>query len=156
MALDPQHEQKRNTLRALGFVLAAIGAIFSLIAAVDFFTSLDSFEQPDRFWMAFVGLPLFGIGMKLIGAGYLGTITRYGAGEVAPVAKDALNYLKDPAHSSDDLISCGSCGTKARPDARFCDSCGAALGTVCTECNTRNDADSKFCDNCGKPLATVL
>lgn len=152
MALDPQHEQKRRLLRSVGLILTAVGAIFSLVGAVDFFSSFGSFDQPDLFWMLFVGLPLFGVGLKLTGAGYLGTITRYGVSEVAPVAKDALTYLKDPSHSADDLIACGSCGTQARPDARFCDACGATLGAVCGECKTRNDADSKFCDNCGKPL----
>lgn len=157
MSLDPQHEQKRQILRVLGLILMATGGILFVIGILDFFQSFGSLESgpPKRFWMAFVGLLLFGVGTQIAGMGFLGLFTRYGAGEVAPVAKDALQYLKDPSHTSQDLIACPSCGTRNRPDAHFCDSCGSALGVACPACSTRNDADSKFCDNCGKDLSAA-
>ncbi len=153
--MDPGHETKRQTLRIAGVSIMVVGGILLAIGLVDFFRSLNSFEGPKLFWMVFVGLLLFGLGAKLAGAGFLGAFARYGAAEVTPVAKDALEYLKDPSHSSDDLVACGSCGTGNRPDARFCDSCGAAMGTVCSGCGTRNEAGSKFCDNCGNALVTL-
>ena len=155
MGADPEHVKTRNTLRAGGLVLTGVGGIMALIGLVDFFGSMNSFGPPKLFWMVFVGILLVGIGLKMTGAGYLGAITRYGAGEVAPVAKDALEYLKDPSHSSTDLVPCPECGTRGRPDARFCDSCGAAMGKICSGCSTRNDLDSKFCDNCGRDLAAT-
>lgn len=128
MGIDPNHERKRQSLRGVGLFLVALGAILLLVGLIDFFASWDSFEPPKLFWMAMLGMVLLGIGLKVAGAGFLGAITRYGAAEVAPVAKDALEYLRDPAHSADELVVCPKCGTHARPDARFCDSCGKSLG----------------------------
>lgn len=152
--VKPSHDRKRKGLRMLGISLMILGGGLAAVGFIDFFRSFDTFGPPRYFWMAFVGLPMFGVGTKIAGFGYLGTITRYGAGEVAPVAKDALRYLREEGHTEADLTSCRSCGTRNRPDAKFCDDCGAALGRACASCGTMNDRDSRFCDNCGSKLQT--
>jgi hypothetical protein len=58
-----------------------------------FFASFGSFEPPRYFWCVFVGMPLLFIGIVGCMFGYLGAFQRYVAGESAPVAKDAVNYM---------------------------------------------------------------
>jgi membrane protease subunit (stomatin/prohibitin family) len=59
-------------------------------------------------------------------------------------------------------VRCGNCSTLNPESAKFCASCGQAIGapapppagaTVhCTQCGTVNSATAKFCANCGSNL----
>jgi class 3 adenylate cyclase len=49
-------------------------------------------------------------------------------------------------------VSCPTCGQELRPDARFCDRCGAALELRCTACGKPQRPQARFCDACGTPL----
>ena len=61
-------------------------------------------------------------------------------------------------------VRCGNCNTLNPESAKFCASCGQAIGapapapagsTVhCTNCGTENSATAKFCANCGTALQT--
>jgi hypothetical protein len=127
-------------------------------------------ERPNRFWMAFVGVPIMGIGIALTRIGFLGVAARYVAGETAPVVADAFDYV---AHESRDgirtvtsavaeglrgepetKIACPKCERANDADAKFCDSCGEAIPSEirCPSCSVLNDAAAKFCDSCGVPL----
>lgn len=150
--IDPDHEERKKALQALGIGLMLGGGLFALIGGIDFFSAFGSDASPKLYWMLFIGLPVAGLGARLAGFGYMREITRYGAGEVVPVAKSALDYLKDPDTSEAELIRCPYCSVANEPDAKFCDSCGKPLGQICSSCGTHNDADSRFCDNCGKAL----
>jgi class 3 adenylate cyclase len=44
---------------------------------------------------------------------------------------------------------CAACGTLNLPEARFCASCGAALGDVCARCGARLQEGARFCAACG-------
>jgi membrane protease subunit (stomatin/prohibitin family) len=56
-------------------------------------------------------------------------------------------------------VRCGNCNTLNPESAKFCTSCGQALGApapapegatvACPECGTGNAANAKFCTNCG-------
>jgi membrane protease subunit (stomatin/prohibitin family) len=56
-------------------------------------------------------------------------------------------------------VRCGNCNTLNPESAKFCTSCGQALGAPapaptgstmhCPECGTENSATAKFCTNCG-------
>src|SRR5437763_2051418 len=48
-------------------------------------------------------------------------------------------------------MTCSSCGTKNRPEARFCLSCGASLARACANGHAV-PAGAKFCDECGAPV----
>ena len=66
---------------------------FALVGALDFFGAFGHGGMPEKFWCLFVGLPLLGIGMALLQAGFFGAAARYTAGEVAPVVGDSIEYL---------------------------------------------------------------
>lgn len=175
--LDPNHDNKRESLRALGGVLVAIGGILALIGIVDFFSSMSTMRPPSMFWCAFIGLPLLGLGGNLLRLGYLGVATRYVAGEVAPVAKDTINYVgrgtqdtiagiaravlasddepAGPAAEQGGDVLCPQCGAKNPPDALFCSACGASFSRSvrCPQCGEENAAGAKYCHHCGRALS---
>jgi predicted amidophosphoribosyltransferase len=49
---------------------------------------------------------------------------------------------------------CPHCGTKNKPDAVFCKSCGKKLvqPKVCDACGGELEGDETFCPHCGKKL----
>lgn len=166
---DPNHTQLRDTLRVVGPLVVGVGLIFTAIGIGSFFSSFGSFEPPKYFWCAFVGMPLIAVGGAMCQFGYLGTIARYTAGEVAPVGKDVVNYMvagtKDAMRDAAGAIGeglrgetvtivCGSCRVENDPGSNFCKGCGAAIGaSTCPGCGKSNDADAKFCTECGKAMA---
>jgi len=92
-ALNPAAAAQRGLLRAGGILLVAAGLAFALVGALDFFGAFGHGGMPEKFWCLFVGLPLLGIGMALLRAGFFGAAARYTAGEVAPVVGDSIEYL---------------------------------------------------------------
>lgn len=160
--INPNHSKARALLRVLGpFVLAA-GLLCAGIALVDFFRAIGGSGSPTLFWLGFVGLPLIFVGAALCMFGFMGAVSRYAAGEQAPVAADTLNYLAEETESGVRTVaaavgaglrgegrSCPACGRQNDGAARFCDSCGEPLAPACPACGVENDADAKFCDSCG-------
>ena len=138
----------RSGLRIGGAIIAGIGVILAIGGFADFFSSMGSSSMPTHFWMAFIGLPMVGIGVRMLRGGFLGTTTRYVAGEVAPTIKDTLGYVGIGAQQA----ICAKCGGTNRTDAKFCEHCGAALSISCPSCGHANPAGSAFCAECGKPL----
>ena len=49
-------------------------------------------------------------------------------------------------------LTCPSCGTPGRDDARFCASCGSALAHSCPSCGVPVDAEARFCSSCGAAI----
>ena len=145
--LDPQHTSTRTTLRMLGPILAGIGLLLIVIGTASFFASFGSFGPPRYFWCAFLGMPLLFVGLVMCGLAFQGAIARYQAGEVAPVAKDTINYLaegtqegvKTVATAIGEGIAAGMSGSR-KADNR------------CPRCSHSNDADAKYCKNCGAAL----
>ena len=177
--LDPGHNETRNVFRVLGPVVALVGLVLIIVgfgSALASMGSMRSVGPPRFFWCFFVGGPIFIVGMALCKFGYMGKVTRYVAGEMAPVAKDTFNYMADgtadgvrtvaqaigqglagaggAVGSAKTAVRCHKCNNLADADARFCDDCGAALtkSKACSKCNEMNDPDAKFCDNCGGGL----
>lgn len=139
----------RTLLRVGGPILLGIGLILAAIGFIDFFSAFGSFGgMPRNFWMAFIGLPLMGLGTTMIKAGYLGPASRYVAGEVSPTLRDTLGFL---GVGGGELV-CASCGGRNAADAKFCDDCGLPLRRVCAACRAANAGDAKFCDDCGLQL----
>ncbi len=166
--LDPKHKEVNNMLRVIGPIVAAAGLLFMLAGFIDFFTC-DG--MPQYFWCFFVGMPIFFVGSVLSKFGYMGSITRYMAGEMAPVAKDTFNYMADGTQegvktlakavgeglssgsgAAATVILCHKCNAENDKDAKFCSQCGAPIqkSKPCPQCAELNDPDAKFCDNCGR------
>ena len=49
--------------------------------------------------------------------------------------------------------ACPACGASHAPGARFCRSCGAALGAACARCGASLSAGDAFCSQCGERVA---
>jgi hypothetical protein len=129
----------RTFFRVLGVVVTGTALVFLLVGGIDFFSSMNSFEGPTKFWMLFVGIPMLGIGGWCLQAGFMGVGARYVSGEVSPVVKDSAAYLTD----GKGLLNVG---VRDQGGA-------AATGPYCRSCGTRNDADARFCDSCGSAMA---
>ena len=49
-------------------------------------------------------------------------------------------------------MPCAACGADNRAGARFCRSCGSALGQACPSCGAAAETGQTFCDSCGTRL----
>ena len=171
--VNPNRQSQRATLRTLGWILICVGVPFFLVGVTSFFGAFNNMGAgfPDKFWCAFVGLPLIGFGIGMLKLGYLEPITRYVAGEVTPVGTDALAQIaEDGKGSARQLaqavgeglraqaaseVQCPKCGEANEADARFCDDCGAPLGRIaCAGCGHSNDANARFCNRCGQQFTS--
>jgi len=65
-------------------------------------------------------------------------------------------YLLPPgggmAAASQATVRCASCGRVARPGAKFCEGCGAALFAPCPKCGRAMPREARFCTSCGARL----
>ncbi|HAK97261.1 MAG TPA: hypothetical protein DCM87_20300 [Planctomycetes bacterium] len=169
-----RHLETRALLRVIGPVVAITGLAFTIAGVGSFFSAFGGGGPPRYFWCVFVGLPLLAIGIGITKFAFLGAVTRYIAGEAAPVAKDTFNYVAEGTQEGVRHVAqaigegiaaagggrpaavrrCGACSEDNDLDARFCKSCGAPLaaGKVCPSCSAENDADARFCDRCGRGL----
>jgi hypothetical protein len=166
--LNPGHSTTRGVLQVVGPLLGCIGLIFTIAGIGSFFASFGTFEPPRYFWCAFVGLPLFAVGVAISQYAFMGRLFRYMAGETAPVAKDTFNFLAEGTQQgvrtmatavgeglrgSGSELQCAKCGQSNNTAAKFCRKCGANLGSTCPSCGHLNAGGASFCDACGKPLA---
>ncbi|QDS86545.1 Double zinc ribbon [Rosistilla ulvae] len=168
--INPDHLKTRQLLRKIGPLIFGVGVLFTIVGMGSFFMSFGSFGSPRYFWCCFVGMPLMFVGSTMSGYGFMGAITRYQAGEIAPVGKDTFNYMAEETRGGvqavasaigaglnqsarQSSVACPSCGTANDSDAKFCDSCGTAMLSTCGSCGAVNDSDAKFCDRCGTQLS---
>jgi hypothetical protein len=131
----------RTAFRVIGVVLLIVALGFLAVGLQDFFSSAESFDGPHRFWMVFVGVLMLGPAAWCLQAGFVGTATRYVAGETMPTVKDSAAYLTD----GEGLLGAGRTVDDAPATA--------SAGPFCSKCGTRSDADASFCDSCGAALA---
>lgn len=189
----PQHAGIRNLCRLLGPLMIVAGIVMVGLAIHSFMGNFnhdplpiekllrnvnqeglvelpEEPERPNRFWMAFVGVPLMGLGTVLTRIGFLGVAARYVAGETAPVVADTFDYVARESRDGirtvtsavaeglrgepETKIACPNCDRANDADAKFCSECGEALPAEvrCPSCSVLNDANAKFCDACGVAL----
>ncbi len=146
--INPGHGEIRQVMRVIGPAMIGVGAIFTAIGMISFFTAFGTFEPPRYFWCAFVGLPLIAFGSMLTKFAYMGALFRYFAGEVAPVQKDTFNYLATGVSPGvKDLAQAVSEGFQgARQDAPATETSGAKY---CSSCGQAVPLPAKFCSSCG-------
>lgn len=155
-----KHERTKRILKIVGPIVAAAGLILAVVGFVSFFSSFGSGGMPSLFWCAFVGMPVFVIGLGITFTAFRREIATYQKNESAPVVNEFAEDIRPAVQSvasavretaAQDAI-CPDCGEKNDADAKFCKNCGAALRKVCPDCGEQNDADAKFCKSCGKSL----
>lgn len=176
--IDPKHSGRRRFFRVVGPLTALTGVVLVGVSIATFFSG-DAFAYT---WCPFVGMPLIFIGGVMSMFGYAGAVARYQAAEIAPVGKDAFNYMArgtadgvktmasalgaglaegmggagagGGARQPATVVRCHKCNADNDADARFCNQCGAALvkSTPCPACGELNDPDARFCDNCGRAM----
>jgi hypothetical protein len=115
----------RNTARVIGAVLLLAALVIGVPAVLDLVHAVDNDFEPDPGGGLVLRLAAAGFllvfAMAALNTGFLGAQARYAAGEVTPVAKDALDHLRG------DGPFCRRCGTRNDAEASFCDSCGERL-----------------------------
>jgi hypothetical protein len=143
---------KRTTFRIVGVVVFAAGLVLTVIAFADLVSAMgsDNMDTPKKFFLGFIGLPLMGVGGWFLQAGFGGAVAKYAAGELAPTAKQSLDYL---GSENAGTRSCPNCGGSNDATAKFCDDCGTPLAKGCGSCGQTSAIDAKFCATCGSPFA---
>jgi len=166
MQNDPKLKKK---LRFFGPVLLFVGGVLIATAMIDFFVAIDTMQAPSLFYLFFLAMPFLMAGAIITRFGYMGSVARYTASEIAPVAKDVTNYMIDGtkdqiidladgilgrklAKAQEPAKACYRCGEVANPGAKFCDRCGVPLAKTCPKCHVENDGDAAFCQQCGERL----
>lgn len=160
-----KHEATKKKLKTIGFVLLAVGGVFSLIGFINFFSAFFGGGMPTLFWCLFIGLPLFGIGGSITATAHKREISRYMKNESVPVANEASEELspairniasaiKDGLHGENDneTVVCPACGAKTDKNNKFCGNCGAAIAKVCPACGKSVPSGNAYCGNCGAKL----
>ena len=183
---NDKHRNNRSILRIIGPLVLIAGILLTVVGIGGFFLGMiTAFDQgpssggpPNEFklfFLAFIGIPLMGIGGAITKFAFMGAVARYAASEIAPVGKDTANYMIDgtkdavgglaqsvgaglaagmagSATTDTETIDCPGCGEACDSGARFCSQCGTAIpGPVrCSDCGVMNEPDAKFCDQCGR------
>lgn len=158
-----QNPKLRRQLRILGFILTFIGGLLTVISFIDFLSSYNNFNKPSLFWLSFLSFPCLAIGLFCLYYGYMGAVKRYTSSEIAPVAKDTINYLLDGTKeslsdvareikSNEKVLVCQICQERNNGNAKFCQKCGSKLTKTCPTCHVDNDQKANYCINCGGKL----
>ncbi len=137
----------------------------SLVGLVDFFAAFGGGvgRGPGLFGMVIVGFFLIGIGSAMLRMGYMGAVAKYMVREGAPAAAEGVNRVGVGAAPGitavaaavgaglreGPRVACRACGDMQRPDAKFCDACGAGMGTACAACGAVGEPGARFCGQCG-------
>ncbi len=90
--VSPRHHTIRKVLRVVGPAMVLLGLLLLILGLASFFFE---FLSPAFFLLAFLGIPLLGVGLMVCKLAFLGSLMRYMAGETAPVAKDTTNYMAE-------------------------------------------------------------
>lgn len=122
----PDRTGRRTLFRVLGPLLLLAAVALFTVAFLDL-TQADLDHEPTKFWMFFVGIPVFAIGGFLTNLGFAGAHARYLAGEYSPAIQSVSRDLGMRSGPPGSGPYCRSCGTQNDADARFCDGCGTSM-----------------------------
>ncbi len=154
-----KHEQLKKKLKIIGIIMVATGLALTIAGFVDFFKTMANPDKgmPKLFFMAFIGLPMLGIGAGLLTFAFRREIATYSKNESVPVINEASSEIAPAiqnvvkAAKTESGVRC-ECGALNDADAKFCKTCGKPLAKTCDNCGENNSADSAYCNNCGNKL----
>lgn len=148
------YETARRGLRTAGPIVLAIGLVLLVVGLVDFFSAFGGHGPPTRFWAAFVGLIVTGVGAQMTSAGFGREILKFQARQARPGVRDFTSAVRE-GWDGGDVARCPECGEPIGEGDRFCDNCGLEITAerLCA-CGHRNDAGARFCSACGQPLGS--
>lgn len=176
---EQKHLKVKKTIRVFGITLTVIGGGLTIAGLISFFSAFNSMGMPELFWLAFIGLPLLGVGMGMISFSYQREVARYMKNEHAPVVNETAEDVSPAIHTATKTIKdawsdinstssngakthetnnsrknvkCAKCGAINDENSKFCSECGASLKKVCRHCRNEVECDDKFCNNCGQRL----
>jgi hypothetical protein len=147
----PEQKAAGNFLRKIGPLVFIAGLICTVIALINFFIAMSGGGEPRLFWLFFIGMPLIFVGGVMSQFGFLGTVTRFVAGETAPVAADTVNYMADETKGAVETVA----KSAAKGIVEGIEAGKAAITNFCPHCGTSVKGDFQFCPKCGKPLANA-
>ena len=159
-----QHQNTKRTLRVLGVVLLAFGAVLAMTGFVNFALSMSDplGGTPTLFWMLFLGFPLLAFGLMLLLMSLRQEITRYVKNETVPVINEAGEEIAPAVRAvaaaaregvtPTEHLTCGACGAENPAGNSFCGKCGAPLTRTCPACGASVKAGDAYCGQCGKKL----
>ncbi len=137
-----KHLQLKSTFRTVGPILLLIGGVCILIAFVDFFSGVNSFEGPKYFWLFFVAMPFLAGGSAMTKAGYAQDAAKYMSREMAPVTSKTFNYIAEETQEGVETIAKAVQRGKA----------DVVQAKLCPSCQTLNKVDANFCNECGNSI----
>lgn len=165
---EQQHNNTKKKLKIIGGILVAIGAVCVLVGFIDFFSAFNGSGMPKLFFLCFIGLPTFGVGLMLLLFGFKKEISTYVKNESVPVINEAADELKPAVKSVVSAVKeglqgeettqekgdriCPHCGKNNDADHAFCAYCGKPLEKVCPVCGAKQDSGDVFCGKCGAEL----
>ena len=155
------HDKKKLTIRICGFVLLAVGLVFTIMGFVSFFNAMNSNSPSVEItWYPFVGLPTLAIGIMLVVFSYQRELHSYMKDESMPVFKEGyrdmhseINDFAKTMRGEETEKICPNCGAKNEFANNYCKKCGKKLqNKVCPKCQNEVDCDATFCPKCGERL----
>ena len=145
----PEQKAVGNFLRKIGPLIFIAGLICTIIALINFFMAMSGSGEPRLFWLFFLGMPLMFVGGVMSQFGFLGTVTRFIAGETASVAADTANYMADETKVAVETVA----KSAAKGVIEGIEAGRSAATNFCPHCGFPAKAEFRFCPKCGKALA---
>jgi eukaryotic-like serine/threonine-protein kinase len=75
--------------------------------------------------------------------------------KAAPQAADQVVKPQPVPDPVSDELPCPECGSRNRPNVRFCEQCGTSLaapGMICSSCGVESRPGVRFCEECGEAI----
>lgn len=146
---------ERKTLYYIGMGLTVLGAILFISTFFTFFSFISAdnmFEDGPNFIVSFMGRPVVGMVLMIVGS-VLRTVAARGVAGSGLVLdpKKAREDLSPWTHMAGGMINDVLDETPLNKKAET-SSAKEIIKIRCKNCSELNDEDAKFCKNCGEKL----
>lgn len=133
-----KHNKTKKRIKIIGFLFFSVGLTLAILGFNDFFVSFSSspFEMPTRFPLAFIGLPLTGIGLFMLIFGYSREIHKYVKDENIPIIKETYQDLRPEIK---DFMEMAKEGSNVKE-------------IVCPKCRKIISSNINYCPYCGEEI----